>query len=110
MFSSFRSLMRLLRTKWLLYRLKRSNGNVVSVFRENVRKHPDRILFYYNDKKWSFQDMEDFTNRIANFFISQGFKAGDEVALFMDSRPEFVGCWLGLAKAGIIAALINTNQ
>lgn len=54
--------------------------------------------------------MEDFTNRVANFFISQGFKAGDEVALFMDSRPEFVGFWLGLAKAGVIAALINTNQ
>lgn len=27
----------------------------------------------------------------------------------MESRPEYVGIWLGLAKAGIVSALINTN-
>lgn len=27
----------------------------------------------------------------------------------MDSRPEYVFVWLGLAKAGIITSLINHN-
>jgi len=39
----------------------------------------------------------------------QGFHKGDVVAVFMESRLEFVGTWLGLAKLGIVAALINFN-
>lgn len=105
-----RSLLRLLQTKWLLYGLKKSNGNVITVFRSNVSRHPNKTIFYYNDEKWSFRDLELYTNKVANAFISAGFKPGDEVALLMDSRPEYVGMWLGLAKAGIITALINTNQ
>ncbi|XP_032687154.1 long-chain fatty acid transport protein 4 isoform X2 [Odontomachus brunneus] len=27
----------------------------------------------------------------------------------MESRPEYVGTWLGLSKAGFVAALVNTN-
>jgi acyl-CoA synthetase (AMP-forming)/AMP-acid ligase II len=27
----------------------------------------------------------------------------------MDNRPEYVAIWLGLAKAGVVAALINYN-
>lgn len=27
----------------------------------------------------------------------------------MESRPEYVGTWLGLSKAGFVGALINTN-
>ena len=46
---------------------------------------------------------------MANNFINGGFQAGDTVALLLDNRPEYVAIWLGLAKAGIITALINHN-
>ena len=39
----------------------------------------------------------------------QGFHKGDVVAVFMEARLEFVGTWLGLAKLGIVTALINFN-
>ena len=34
---------------------------------------------------------------------------GDTVAVFMENCPEFVCTWLGLAKAGLVPALINYN-
>ena len=40
----------------------------------------------------------------------QGLKQGDCVALFMENRPDFLCSWLGLFKAGLCVALINTNQ
>ena len=46
---------------------------------------------------------------MANIFEEAGFKPGDVVALLSDNRPEYVAIWLGLAKAGIITALINYN-
>lgn len=31
------------------------------------------------------------------------------MALLLENRPEFVCLWLGLAKVGVVTALINTN-
>src|SRR6266516_1684713 len=81
----------------MLYRLRRRNATIP-------------IVFKFDDEQWTFQDLDVFSNRVANCFTELGFHPGEEVALFMESRPEYVGIWLGLAKAGVVSALINTNQ
>ncbi|CAG9773113.1 unnamed protein product [Ceutorhynchus assimilis] len=53
--------------------------------------------------------LDNFSNRLANYFKSIGYKKGDSVALLLENRPEYLGIWLGLSKIGVIAALINTN-
>jgi acyl-CoA synthetase (AMP-forming)/AMP-acid ligase II len=45
---------------------------------------------------------------VAYWAAEEGFKPRDVVALMMDNCPEFLFIWLGLAKAGISTALINT--
>lgn len=50
-----------------------------------------------------------YSNKVANMFLEAGFKKSDVVGLMMTNRPEFICIWLGLAKLGIITALINTN-
>lgn len=103
-------LVRLIRTYWFLYKLRKRNATVPQAFKDNLVANPDRVIFYYEDVKWTMRQMDEMSNRVANAFLEQGFQPGQEVALFMESRPEFVAIWLGLAKAGIVAALINTNQ
>ena len=86
------------------------NGvTVAGVFRQTLAKHPQKAAFIFEDKTWTFQDVEDYSNRIANYFKSQGYKKGEVVALFLESCPEFVCLWLGLSKLGVITALVNTN-
>lgn len=80
------------------------------VFLENVKRHPDKYAFIHEDSKWTFQQVEDYSNQVANYFKSQGFKRGDTIGLFMESRPEYVCLWFGLSKIGVSSALINTNQ
>ncbi len=46
---------------------------------------------------------------MANLFLDAGFKKGDSVALLMENRPEYNCLWLGMAKVGVLPALINTN-
>ena len=86
------------------------NGvTVAGFFQQTVAKHPQKTAFIFEQKTWTFQDVEDYSNRIANYFKSQGYKKGHVVALFLESCPEFVCIWLGLSKLGVITALINTN-
>ena len=82
---------------------------MAGIFRQTVAKHPQKTAFIFEQKRWTFQDVEDYSNKIANYFKSQGYKKGDTLALLLDSCPEYVCIWLGLSKLGVITALINTN-
>ena len=46
---------------------------------------------------------------MAHYFLNCGYSKGGSIAIFMENRPEYVATWLGLAKIGIIPALINYN-
>lgn len=103
-------LVRLIQTHWFLYKLRKRNATVAQVFKDNCLANPERVAFLYEDERWTIKQIDELSNRVANAFLEQGFQPGQEVALFMESRPEFVAMWLGLAKAGLVSALINTNQ
>ncbi|KAH3802823.1 hypothetical protein DPMN_156513 [Dreissena polymorpha] len=70
---------------------------------------PKRSVFIFDDKKWTFQEVDLLTYAIANFFNESGIRQGHVVALVMENRPDLVFYWMGLAKIGAIAALINFN-
>lgn len=53
--------------------------------------------------------LENYGNKIANFFSKHGLKKGDVVALLMENKPEYIGIWYGLSKLGCITACINSN-
>lgn len=52
---------------------------------------------------------DEFSNRIAWYFKRQGFKRGEVIALLMETQPEYVFLWLGLAKIGVTTALMNNS-
>ncbi|NWQ72344.1 S27A1 protein, partial [Neopipo cinnamomea] len=101
----------LLRVKFHLRRHQRSGSTVPRLFQAVARRLPDKAALIYEatGERWTFRRLDEFSNAVGNLFQRLGFGRGDVVALFMESRPEFVGLWLGLAKAGAEAALINFN-
>ncbi|XP_015981700.1 long-chain fatty acid transport protein 4 isoform X2 [Rousettus aegyptiacus] len=74
-------------------------------------RHPDKtaLIFEGTDTHWTFRQLDDYSSSVANFLQARGLVSGDVAALFMENRNEFVGLWLGMAKLGVEAALINTN-
>ena len=85
------------------------NLTVPKLFTQTAKKFPEKVMFYFEDETWTFQQVEDYSNAVANFFLSLGYSKGDSMALFMENRPEYVATWLGLAKIGVVPALINYN-
>lgn len=69
----------------------------------------DTAFLIFEDQSISFAEMNRRANRVAHAALAQGLRPGDVVALLMLNRPEFVMIWLGLAKAGIVTALLNTS-
>ncbi|MGF7149144.1 fatty-acyl-CoA synthase [Sphingomonas zeicaulis] len=69
----------------------------------------DTLFILFEDQAINFAAMNARANRVAHAAHEVGLVKGDVVALLMLNRPEFVMIWLGLAKAGIVTALLNTS-
>ena len=68
------------------------------------------IIMADTGEVWTFGDVRNYSNKIANWATKcRGFSKGDVVALVLTNRPEFVAIQMGLAKVGVISALINCN-
>jgi len=99
------------RTVLMLKALKPSaKRTIVDVVERWARKTPHAPALYYLDTVISYGELDARANRYAHWALSLGLKQGEPVALLMENRPDFICAWLGLFKAGLCAALINTNQ
>jgi fatty-acyl-CoA synthase len=90
-----------------------------------IEQNPERLLYHLIESRakidgsspallsdretYSFVELAARTNAYACWATANGLSKGDRVALMMTNRPEYVACWLGLSKAGVVTALINTN-
>jgi fatty-acyl-CoA synthase len=68
----------------------------------------ERPFLIFEGRTVTFAQMNALANRVAHAALAAGFRSGDVVALLMENRPEFPMIWLGLAKVGIVTALLNT--
>lgn len=82
---------------------------VADDFEDIVDKYPNNVAFRFEGKLTTYAEMDALANKVANWALSKGLKAGDAVALFMENRPEYVSFWYGLAKIGVVVGLINHN-
>ncbi|XP_070229387.1 long-chain fatty acid transport protein 1 isoform X2 [Bos mutus] len=101
----------LIRVRLELRRHQRARHTIPQIFQAVVQRQPERLALVDagSGACWTFAQLDAYSNAVANLFRRLGFAPGDVVAIFMEGRPEFVGLWLGLAKAGVEAALLNVN-
>ncbi len=80
--------------------------NKISSFAD---KTPDSIAIYFEDREITYKEFINRANQYSHWFLDNGLKKGDVVALLMENRPEFLMSWIGIAQVGGTTALINTN-
>lgn len=72
--------------------------------------NPNGIAVIHNDTHLTYSQFNALANRVADYFSSIGLKKGDVVAVDMENRTELLSTVVGLAKLGVVCALINTSQ
>ncbi|PCK07163.1 MAG: long-chain-acyl-CoA synthetase [Alteromonadaceae bacterium] len=75
-----------------------------------VKSNPNGLAFLYEDSRFTYHEFNLWANQICHYFLDQGVKKGDTVAIFIENRPELMACVLGLAKIGAVSAMVNTQQ
>ena len=84
---------------------QRTIGNILA---DKVARIPEQIFLLWEDRSFTYADIDAMTNRYANGFLENGVRKGDHVAVLMSNCPEFFGVIWGLGKIGAVAVPINT--
>ncbi len=74
--------------------------NIVSLFRSQVAKTPDNQAVVYHDNKYTYKEVDEISERIANYVKSQGLAAEDVVSVLIPRSEWMVIASLGVLKAG----------
>jgi len=85
------------------------NLTVADLWERSYNQYKNNISIIFEGKQYTFHDVELASNRFAHWALSKGLKRGDVVSLYMENKAEYIITWLGLAKVGIVTALINSN-
>ena len=75
-----------------------------------TKANPYGSALLYKDTQLNYLQYNQWANRIAHYFLAQGLKKGDVVAIFIENRPEMLATVCGLAKIGVTCALLNSSQ
>jgi acyl-CoA synthetase (AMP-forming)/AMP-acid ligase II len=82
---------------------------LADIWEQAVDRYGAKPSVMYEGKSLTFREMDSLANKFAHWGTSAGLKKGDVVALYMHNRPEFIAFWVGMAKIGVITALVNYN-
>ncbi|KAG0185460.1 hypothetical protein DFQ28_009287 [Apophysomyces sp. BC1034] len=78
-------------------------------FKEKAKSTPDRVFVYFENKQYTFRQLEKASNRLAHWLLSQHVKKTDIVCMMLQNHPTFYVLLLAILKIGAVPALINTN-
>ncbi len=75
----------------------------------NASAYPDRMAFVFEDKEYTWRQLNDEVNRLANSMMKIGIKKGDCIAYMLRNSAEIVQVFLATQKIGAVALAINIH-
>jgi long-chain acyl-CoA synthetase len=80
---------------------------VFEYLRINARKFPDKAAIIFYGKEISYKELDESSDRFANYLIGKGLNKGDRVGIFMGNCPQYIIAVLGVHKMGGIVCPIS---
>ena len=85
-----------------------SAAGLGAMLEEITRKHKRREALVFDNKVFTYQELEENANRIAGGLEALGIRRGDRVAMMLPNIPEFAFSFFGIQKLGGVAVPFNT--
>lgn len=79
-------------------------------FEKAVKRNPEGFALYFEEQKYTYNELNEWANQIGHYYLSLGAQKGDVIAVMIENRAELVATIVALAKIGVTAALVNTSQ
>lgn len=77
------------------------------ILKKKAMLSPDRSALQWEEKTWSFKELNEEVNKLANRFLQIGIKRGDRIAVLSQNRAECSHLLYAAAKIGAVVAFLN---
>ncbi len=81
--------------------------NLRELVKTQAEKYKDKPFLYWDDITVSYAQLDELTNKVANFLYDLGIRKGDKVSVYLPNMPQFVYLYLGIPKIGAITGPVN---
>ncbi|MDT7611539.1 MAG: hypothetical protein QOG96_6042, partial [Pseudonocardiales bacterium] len=81
----------------------------VELVRRGARQHADRTALVVGDRRFSFAEVDERANRVANALIGLGAGRGSRVGLLVNNGVWSVPLDFGCLKAGVARVPLNAR-
>jgi long-chain acyl-CoA synthetase len=81
--------------------------NLRELVETQAEKFKDKVFLYWKDTKVSYKQVNELTNKVANFLYELGIRKGDKVSVYLPNMPEYVYLYLGIPKLGAVTGPVN---
>lgn len=72
-------------------------------------QYGDKTAISLGEQHYSYNRLDEESNRVANALLGMGISRGDRVALLLPNCPEFVMIYFGVVKAGAVAVPLDVK-
>jgi long-chain acyl-CoA synthetase len=88
--------------------------NIARAVERAARHFPRQPAILFEEREWSYRDLERAASRTAHGLLAWGIGPGDRVALFLPNIPAFAVAYLAALKVGAIvvsaSAMLTTEE
>ncbi len=81
--------------------------NIGTTLMRNANRIPDKLAFKFGPKTYTYKEMNEYVNRLANGLLARGIDKGDKIGIMMKNSDLFVMAFYAIMKAGAVAVPIN---
>lgn len=82
---------------------------VHELFSEQAEKTPDKIALVFEDKKFTYRQLDEMSDSLAYFLKEKGVRQGDKVAVFLDRDEKVILMQIVVLKLGAIFIPIDSR-
>ena len=85
------------------------NPLVNELLEEQASKTPDKIALRTCGESYTFREVNDEANKIANALIKRGIEKGTTISFLLERNKTLITTFLGIIKAGCVANPLDMN-
>ncbi|MEH6941015.1 class I adenylate-forming enzyme family protein [Bacillus sp. JJ722] len=78
-----------------------------AIMKLNSDKFRNKPAVIFENKQWSYTELNNRANKLAHAFLAKGYKKGDKVAVMMKNNAAYIEIIIGLAKIGVVVVPLN---
>lgn len=83
--------------------------NLKLLLEETVKHYGGKTAVVLGDRRLSYAELDEASNKVANALLKMGTGKGDRVAMLLANSPEFIIIYFGIVKTGGIAVPLDTR-